>query len=152
MTYYFIDPGETTGWAKFNDKGETITLGQVKGFDNFCTWLEDNIEGILSQKLYSEEHIPEMVCVEEFKLYPWKSQAQMWSEFITCQVIGAIKFRCYQFGIKVQMLRAADYPMGFRFQGLDVPPHSNPLHDQLVAHAHGVFWLQKNGIRKPQAR
>jgi hypothetical protein len=141
--YIFIDPGETTGWAKFADNGDTIALGQVKGFDNLCAFININLH--ISQPI-------KQVTVEEFKLYPWKSNAQMWSEFETVQVIGAIRAKCYTLNLPYETVPAKNYPMGFRYQGMDVPPHSNPLHDQLVAHAHGVYWLQSHGIRKPQAR
>lgn len=143
--YIFIDPGETTGWAKFNSEGETTNLGQIRGFDNWCEWLSNNINNMNSFDIIK-------IVAENFTLYPWKSQAQMWSEFETVQVLGALRYVCNRLNIPYETVPARDYPMGFRYQGMNVPPHSNPLHDQLVAHAHGVFYLQKRGIRKPQER
>lgn len=143
--YYFIDPGESTGWAKFNAQGEAIDIGQVKGFDNWCQWLRVHVN------LETAMEINKIVA-EKFTLYPWKSNSQMWSEFETVQVLGHLRGKCVDLAIPYETVPAKDYAMGFRYQGMDVPSHSNPLHDQLVAHAHGVFYLQSRGIRKPMER
>lgn len=34
---------------------------------------------------------PDIVVVEEFRLYPWKAREQGFSQFLTCEMIGAIK-------------------------------------------------------------
>lgn len=140
--YIFIDPGNSTGWALFDIDGNVIDSFMTKSFEATCEQLRSllSINGV------------KRVLYEEFVLYPWKTKEQMWSEFETVQVIGAIRAEALRNGIETEKLHSRDYPMGFRYQGQSVPSHSNPLHDQLVAHAHGVFWLQKHGIRKPQAR
>lgn len=74
----------------------------------------------------------------------------MWNEFITCQVIGAIKLVAQIHGIPVIMQPANKKGMGCMYLGIKEPPHSNPLNHQIIAMAHGVYYLQSNGIRKPQ--
>lgn len=144
--YFFIDPGNSTGWAKFDaDSGEQLDAGTERGFDNFCEWMIFNISPI------SNTHIKKIV-VENFALYPWKSQDQMWSEFETVQVIGAIRAQCYVLGIDYEKVPANNKNMGFMYMGIKEPPHSNPLNHQMVAAAHGIYYLQTRGIRKPKAR
>lgn len=141
--YLFIDPGETTGWAKFDNNGEMCGIGQRKGFESLCVWLNEEIN-------QSNCFLIKRVVIEEFKLYPWKSIAQAWSEFFTVEVIGAVRAICFKFSIPFEKVPAKNYSMGFLYMGMEVPPHSHRLHDQMVAQAHGVYWLQTHGIRKPQ--
>lgn len=143
--YIFIDPGESTGWAIFDDNGEQEAWGTTRGFDGLSFWLTVNI-------LPETSNLIKRVVVEDFKLYPWKAQAQMWSQFTTVQVIGAIKHHCLGMNIPFELVPANNKNMGFMYQGIKEPPHSNPLNHQMVAAAHGVFWLTNKGIRKHKAR
>jgi len=139
MTYLFIDPGESTGWAIFDLDGKEVGMGTCRGFENLAVWLET-----------WRSHDFQRVIIEEFKLYPWKSQAQLWSEFFTIEVIGAVRFKCFQFDISFEKVPARNKDIGFMYMGTTEPSHSNPLNHQLVAMAHGVYWLQTHGIRTPQ--
>lgn len=139
--YVFIDPGESTGWTIFDVDGNEVSMGTCRGFDDLFNWLE-------SWKLNQFKR----VIIEEFKLYPWKSNAQMWSQFFTVEVIGAVRFKSSQFNIPFEKVPSRNKDMGFKYMGTTEPSHSNPLNHQLVAMAHGIYWLQVRGIRKPQAR
>lgn len=139
--YIFIDPGEATGWAKFSDDGDMAGAGTCHGFEDACRWININIHSSQPVK---------RVIVEEFKLYPWKSTAQAWSEFFTVEVIGAIRAKCFELSIPFEKVPARNKNMGFTYMGTTEPSHSNPSNHQMVAMAHGVFWLQTHGIRKPQ--
>jgi hypothetical protein len=143
--YIFVDPGKNTGWAEFNQEGNLTLQGTTHNFEEFVQWLMVHINSKTSL------FITKVIC-EEFKLYPWKTKDQMWSEFETVQVIGALRADCIKFGVDFELVPARNKDMGFMYQGTKEPSHSNPLNHQMVATAHGVFWLQNKGIRKPQSR
>jgi hypothetical protein len=139
--YIFVDPGEHTGWAMFDVDGNEVDVFTTDSFEKTCAIIFQYINNKLPIK---------RVIVENFKLYPWKSQVQMWSEFETVQVIGAIRARCLEYNIPYETVPAHNKGMGFMYMGIKEPSHNNPANHQLVAMAHGVFWLQKCGIRTPQ--
>lgn len=144
MKYLFFDPGEHTGYAGFSKEGSLTTVGT-------CQTPEELFE-FLARDLEKPEFTGdlELILYESFRLYPWKSEAQYWSEFKTVQVIGAIKYRAFDMGIEVKEQPSNILNMGYRYMGMDPLPHSNPLNHQFCAIAHGVYYLQINGIRKPQ--
>lgn len=144
--YFFIDPGEHTGWVEFDVEGNVKEMGTCNTPNEFYDFLANlNVRNF------------RVMGYEEFKLYPWKSQAQMWNEFYTSQVIGAYRYvhrqmviPPFQLNIKLVSQPANVMTMGYTYAGMEPPKPSNPLRHQLSAFAHGVYWLQKNGIRKPQ--
>jgi len=142
MVYVFIDPGKHTGWAIFDVNGNIISNFTTHTFEDTVNHLSDLVRLKTIKKL----------IYENFALFPWKSQDQMWSEFETVQVIGAIRYACIRHLIDYEKVPPRNKDMGFMYMGTKEPSHSNPLNHQLVAHAHGVFWLQRAGIRQPQAR
>jgi len=148
--YIFFDPGEHTGWVSFDHKGDVIEMGTCNTQDQFYDFLAD---------LHLGEF--KVVGYEIFTLYPWKSQAQMWNEFITSQVIGAIKYAVHDYNSAIKAINSKELielvgqsanvmSMGYMYAGMEPPKPSNPLRHQLSAFAHGVYWLQNNGVRKPQ--
>lgn len=143
--YIFIDPGKNTGWAEFDVDGKLTLQGTTRNFEDFVKWMVWHLNPATA--VYIRKCV-----VEEFKLYPWKTQAQMWSEFETVQVIGAIRAQCLMFEIPFELVPARNKDMGFMYLGMKEPPHSNPLNHQMVAAAHGEFWLQHNGIKQPRPR
>ena len=91
-----------------------------------------------------------LVGIEDFRLYPWKSAAQSWSQFWTVQAIGAIKFWCRLNGLKYVIQSTSNRDTGYRWAGITQPAKSNPIIHELDAYAHGVYCLQQRGIRRPQ--
>lgn len=143
--YLFIDPGEHTGWALFDENGNEIDMFTTNSFEETSDKLQEYLHRGKSRNY-------KKVVYENFTLYPWKTNAQMWSEFETVQVIGAIRHICRQNEISCGKVPARNKNMGFMYMGISEPSHSNPLNHQLVAMAHGVFWLQNAGIRPPARR
>lgn len=143
--YIFIDPGQNTGWAKFDDNGELVAKGTTRNFEDLVYWVADNIN-------VGTAEFTKKCIVEDFKLYPSKAQAQLWSQFETVQVIGAIRSQCLLVSIPYEVVPAHNKQMGFMYLGTKEPPHSSPLNHEMVAIAHGVFWLQNKGIRPPARR
>lgn len=143
--YIFIDPGQNTGWALFDNEGKEFEVTTTRSFEHTADKIRLYINATSAPRI---NH----VIVEQFKLYPWKANDQYWSQFEEVQVIGAVRARCREFNVKYDTVPSGNYSMGFRYLGMNVPKHSHPLHDQMVAMAHGVFWLQNKGIRQPAKR
>lgn len=143
--YMFIDPGVNTGWALFEDNGNEIDVFTTRSFEKTCKQLRDLIT--INTKLNYKR-----IFIEDFRLYPSKAQAQLWSQFETVQVIGAVRARCLEFNIPYEVVPARNKDIGFMYLGIKEPSHSDPSNHQMVAFAHGVFWLQNQGIRPPTKR
>lgn len=131
--YLAIDPGETIGWATFDDAGWLLEMGQSR-FENFT---ED-----FGTLLHSElRH----VIVEDYRNYGHMQQKR-WSRNDTSKVIGKIELLADLRGVPVTLQPANKYSIGAMWGGFDIPKNHSISH-QFVAAAHGVFWLQTNGVR-----
>lgn len=79
-----IDPGDKhCGTAYFVDGVCKWTKDMTQ--DELFDWLEDHRVG--AGELFE-------VVLEEFRLYPWKSDAQSFSQMLTAEAIGVVKFIC----------------------------------------------------------
>jgi hypothetical protein len=135
--YLAIDPGDTFGFAKFDSDGNMCSLGQEHE-DNFIKWSDENITSDL-----------DTVIVEDYKLIPGKkSRGQAWSRMKTSKQIGKIELMCEMRGVKLVLQPNNKYPIGAMWGGFTIPSNHAISH-QYVAAAHGVFYLQQQGIRKP---
>lgn len=135
--YIALDPGETTGWAKFNEKGEPIAYGQVAQMD-LAKWLDKNI---------TREEVIAVIC-EEYKNYGHKQQRK-WSRNQTSKNEGAIEQVCDMRDIPFHLQPASIKPIGYKQAGLGAAPSNHSASHQFDAIVHGVYWLTKNGIRSP---
>ncbi len=93
-----FDPGETTGvaWLKHTEGEEEATI-----LDTYVTPLWDGIEEtILSSP-------PDVVVIEDFRLYPGKAKFLGFNEMPAAQVIGVIKFLCDKYEIPYVMQPAS---------------------------------------------
>ncbi len=91
MKILSIDPGETTGYVILEFKGKKIPLIPstreiLIGSGEIKLWV--GLEELISF------HQPKVIIYESFKLYPWKTKSQSWSNFLTVEVIGIIKYLC----------------------------------------------------------
>lgn len=82
-----FDPGHTTGWAAFRD-GELITSGQIDT-TSIGAALE-NAPPIL------HTYKPEVVVMEDYRVYKWRQKHHVGSELLTTQVIGALELLALQ--------------------------------------------------------
>lgn len=91
MVIVAIDPGERhTGVAWLEgDK-----------FDS-ATWHPNNFLPELERILGNGGKM--VLVVEEFRLYPWKSNAQRFSRMVTCEVIGVIKYLAKKYKVRLVM-------------------------------------------------
>ena len=79
--YLAIDPGKTSGWATFDEQGNGITMGQA------------NVIELLELLDQSNAHT---IITEDYKLYPWKRDEQIWSRLDTVRIIGMIQYFCWK--------------------------------------------------------
>jgi hypothetical protein len=139
MTYLAIDPGKTTGWARFDSEGKLTAFGKIKGEDKFLDWLE-------------EENGIEVAVIEQYRNRPG-TQINTWSTGPTQQHIGAIRRVCRKRGWTVHFQEPSPcLDIGLRFLGLrdtykgrDWQKH---VPDDVAALAHGTYFLRKAGIQK----
>lgn len=141
--YYFIDPGIHTGWAIFDVDGHEIDVFTTHSFTETSDTIQEHFNRSVCRNIKKVIH-------EDFVLYPWKANDQYWSPFEEVQVIGAIRHTCRVNKIPNDKVPARNKNMGFMYMGIKEPPHTNPANHQMVAMAHGVFWLQNEGIRLPE--
>lgn len=134
-TYYLcLDPGKTTGWATFDEAGVGITMGQA------------NIQELLDMMDSTDAKI---IITEDYHLFPWKLKEQVWSKIDTVRVIGMIQYWCYKTGRQLILQDPNIKSIGYMWAGLKRAASHKNSHER-DAYVHGVFYLQKNGIRKPQ--
>lgn len=135
--YLAIDPGLTSGWARFDgDTGEIIAFGQFKYEDRdmeLRRLITPNCKGVIT---------------EDYKNYAWKRQKN-WSRNETSKLIGGIEAICAYLNVKHYLQASTCKPIGYRWAGLDSAPSNHAISHQYDAVAHGVYWLQTNGIRRP---
>jgi hypothetical protein len=136
VRYLAIDPGDTTGWAEFNETGDLTGFGQVK---------EHEFNDFVTEHMHSDLTA---VIVEDYKLFAHKAKAQSWSRMSTSKKIGKIEILADLKKVKVILQPANNKSIGYMWGGIE-PPSNHSISHQYDAYAHGVFWLQKNGIRKP---
>jgi hypothetical protein len=128
-----IDPGgKRTGWAYFSPTGEPISDGIVDTENSYKALrnMLDNMD-------------PETIIIEEFRVFPWKSNAQRWSVMKQVKVAGAVEMWAEVKEVEVIQQPSTALGMGFRYQGLTMPSHPK---DNLSARAHGVYYLTQRGM------
>ncbi len=133
-SYLALDPGETIGYAVFNQNGQLIDMGQFR-FEKFL----EEIETIFPSTI-------EVCVIEDYKNYAWQKQKK-WSRNNTSKVIGKIELFAELRKAKVVLQPASCYGIGAKWGGFEIPQNHDISH-QFVAAAHGIYWLQEAGIRE----
>lgn len=131
--YVALDPGETTGWATFDEKGKTLQMGQFKVAEQ-----NEALKTLIHPAVL-------MVIIEDYRNHGW-TQQKRWSRNQTSKNIGKIELYCDLFGVKYVLQPNTVKSMGYMYQGTKAPANHSISH-QFDANAHGVYWLQTNGIR-----
>ena len=80
-TLLTFDPGETTGFAWF--KGSKLTdFGELRT-RNATEWTPE-----IGMQLFVD---PDVVVVESYRVYKWRTQQHAWSDLLTARLIGGIQ-------------------------------------------------------------
>lgn len=132
-TYLAIDPGETIGWATFDSNGDGISFGQSR-YETFVSDFETLIHSGLK-----------CIIVEDYRNHGWQQQKR-WSRNITSKIIGKIETLAELRGVRIVLQPNTVKKLGYMYAGIEVPDNHSISH-QTDAYAHGVYWLQTNGIR-----
>lgn len=135
--YLSLDPGISTGYATFAANGDLITFGTLKGKEQLYDFLPMLSETTLD------------VIVENYRLYPWKAMAQVWDSLETVRFIGAVDYWADMNGYPVHLQDPNVKGIAYKWAGITVPKN-HALSHETDAFVHGVYYLQKNGIRRPQ--
>lgn len=133
IKYLAIDPGDTTGWAHFDENGKLVAYGQVKEAE-FNKWL---LKELTDNELTA-------VITEDYINHGWQQQKR-WSKNKTSKKIGGIEALCSAYSVPVHLQRNTCKPIGYKWAGLSAPSNHSISH-QFDAVAHGTYWLTQNGI------
>ena len=147
MSYLAIDPGDTLGFASFTKDGEFMGMGQVDTKRvSIGKWLDSKIKG----QAETDDPYTLIIC-EDYKISAYsqkKFMAHKGSRVPTIKQIGAIENVAEIHGIEVHLQPNTNYGIGAMWGGFEIPTNHSISH-QYVAVAHGIFYLQNNGLRKP---
>lgn len=134
--YLALDPGETTGWAAFDDKGEVLKMGQFTQAEQ-NKWLDKHIQATLKE-----------VIIEEYRNY--KGGTFRGQKNQTSKNIGAIEMICELRGVPYVTQPANIKKIGYKFAGLGAAPTNHAISHQYDAVAHGTYRLRITGILIPK--
>jgi len=131
--YLALDPGGTTGYASFNEDGNLEDMGEV--FDR------DSLRELLGNTG------PSLVICEDWKTNPHIRFGN--DKMETVRVIGQIEEWCSVNNVSLVLQPNTIKPIAYRWAGKK-QSRNKALSHRLDAYVHGVYYLQRNGIRKPQ--
>jgi hypothetical protein len=143
VAYLAIDPGEKfNGWATFRDTGDLITMGTIIGIDELTDWLE----------AFAVEWL-KGVIVEDYRVGISKGRygatQHKGARVETVKTIGRIESWAYRNSVPLVLQPNNIKAVAYMWAGITVPKNKNLSHET-DAYVHGVYWLQRNGIRRPQ--
>lgn len=136
--YFVTDPGETTGWAKFDDDGTFIEMGQVRGIVAFGSYFHNCLEESSRQTKGIEA-----VLYETYKIFPNINQGG--SEVPAAQVIGIIKILCHLYHVPVEGIDPKYKRIGYAWSNTR-PPSNHDISHGPDARALGEYWLRKHKV------
>lgn len=99
-----FDPGHTTGWCCF-EGGALIGCGQID-----TTSITNCLEN--AQALYHTYH-PEIVVMEDYRIYKWRAKHHVGSEVLTVQIIGCLETLAIQDFVNHVIKQPAHVAKGF---------------------------------------
>ena len=102
-----IDPGETTGIAFFEFKWDIWHVKQ---------WEEKTPDLTVTTSRFTEvlrDYDPDLLVVEDYRVYSWKAKDHTWSDLHTPRVIAAIEVLAAQRGLSPVVKQMAQLAKGF---------------------------------------
>lgn len=134
-SYVAFDPGLTSGFACFDADGDVIKMGQFKMIN-----LTETLSYLITEGLKA------VIC-EDYRNHGW-TQQKRWSRNDTSKIIGKIELMCELRSVPCHLQSNTVKAIGYRWAGLGEAPSNHDISHQYDAVAHGVFWLQQNGVRE----
>jgi hypothetical protein len=132
-----IDPGDTTGFARWYGDGTFIDKHKMP-YEEFLSYLA-HANGISA------------IVYEDFRLRQGKAIAQSGSKFPTVQVIGAVKL----YSLMHHVPHFAQSPQILKIAALQSDtqvPLKGHIDDDVSAYLHGWNWFVTKGVLKPLSR
>lgn len=135
MTYLAFDPGHTTGYAIFNNEGDIVDWGDLKGLRELSAFL-------------GTQDRPNGVIYEEYRVRGDRGgiSANVGSRLETVQAIGVIKAKCFEWEIE-PVEQPAQIKKIAEMWSKHKPTGSHDKSHKVDAFNHGVYYLVKNKIR-----
>lgn len=131
--YLALDPGHATGWAKFGEDGNGKGIGTCKTREEVYKLLTDTK--------------PDVIIMED-----WISKGGVsfgGDKMETIRVIGAVEFYAYLRGIPIHLQPNTIKSIAYMWAGIK-KPKNHALSHETDAYCHGVYFLQRAGVRRPQ--
>jgi hypothetical protein len=139
--YLAIDPGDVSGWCKFDAQGGFLKFGQI-GQEGFDHWADNEIKHpSLEDRLH--------VIVEDYKIMGHKAQSHAWSRVPTLQKIGTLTHLCKMRNIPIHFQRNTCKTQGYKWGGVNPTGMPKAISHQWDAFAHGVYFLINKKIVSP---
>ena len=136
-SYLAIDPGHMNGWATFDAQGGILKFGQFR------------MEVLVAEvgKIISENDI-EHIIIEDYRNRAYGNFRQTaGGRNETSKMVAKVETLAELNSIPVTLQPNTAYNIGAMWGGFQIPSNHSISH-QYVAMAHGIYWLQQNGIRE----
>jgi hypothetical protein len=134
MTYIVLDPGETTGIARFDDKGKLVSSAQMYGIVESGRFLARLLVNITVKRVLYE-------TFQEFAHVKLTG-----SDMPAAQVIGIILYLCDKYDVPCEGIQPKYKKIGYAWSGTRPPSDHNKSHGPDAA-ALGEYWLRKTGVK-----
>jgi hypothetical protein len=124
----YLDPGETTGWARFR----RMRLIEAGEFAVTSTLMFDH--------LITHKH-PQLMVMENYKVYGHRAQQHIGSEVPTIQYVGVVKYLALVYGVPLVLqmaFQAKSFVKDERLMELGLWHESKHARDAI---RHGVYYL-----------
>lgn len=131
--YLAFDPGDTTGWAIWDQDGDFLYMGQI-AMEDLPFWWERNITVAVR-----------VVIVEEYILFGKRAKQQTGSRMKASQAIGMIKAMASRGSAQVIEQKSNIKPIAIRMSQISMPGNHSESH-QYDAYLHGYYYLVGQGI------
>jgi len=140
MKLISFDPGETTGWAIFEDCTPK-EFGNLQHVEELYPFLRDRLTSRYDYQL-------DICIVEDYKVRPVNKAgySHLWSSVGPARIIGAIQYICWDNNINFVLQQPSDKTIGARLMGLPAKPTQGKHYQDALCHA--VTYLHKQGLWK----
>lgn len=128
------DPGDTTGWAVWDEEGNLLKMGMCALEDIPDVW-EDILAAYPTRVITT-------VIVEDFVLFGKRAQSQTGSRMKASQGIGSLRTLARQERADFVLQPASIKSIAMKWSGITMPSDHDKTHEW-DAFLHGYHWLVK---------
>ncbi len=126
-----IDPGESNGICGYDIRNYLVFMLTIQSDD-------------ITMFLQQFEKVKNCI-MEDYRVYPGKEKAHVYSNLKTTRVIGQVKTWAETHNVELIMQPASIKNTGYAWIGEKPLPKSNKMNHQLDAHVHFMYWAVKTG-------